>query len=72
MILRRVSHLPYKVLLNNEFRCMAVKTSPVLKEEIDYEQLCQKLQAQVTTMETQLAAQVALDWVFSVLMGKVC
>ncbi len=35
-------------------RCMAVKSSPVLKEEIDYVELCTQLQAKVAIMQRQL------------------
>jgi hypothetical protein len=45
-------------IVNPTLRCMAVKSTPVQHEEVDYAELCTRLQQQVTTMESTMTRKL--------------
>lgn len=40
-------------------RCMAVKSTPVQHEEVDFAEMCARLQHQLSTVEGQMSARLS-------------
>lgn len=45
-------------MYDNICRCMAVKSTPVQHEEVDFAEMCARLQHQLSTVEGQMSAKL--------------